>query len=107
MSGKLEKAWMAGCMAACCAANSHGSVITPVGATASSTWSGTPGYVSAHYLIDGSGLTGTGRPATHTNANAPGLFWHSNTGVTVPNQWLQFDLGAAHTLTNALVWQLA
>lgn len=82
-------------------------IIAPVSATASTTWSGTPGFVSPNYLIDGSGLTGAGRSATHTNANAAGLFWHSNSGIVVANQWLEFDLGAVYTISNALVWQLA
>ena len=82
-------------------------LIVPVAATASSTWAGTPGYVSPQYMIDGSGLNGTGRYASHTNANAAGLFWHSDTPVTVSNQWAEFDLGAAYRVTNALIWQLA
>ena len=82
-------------------------LITPVGATASTTWAGTPGYVSPQYMIDGSGLTGIGRTATHTNANSTNLFWHSNTGIVVSNQWVEFDLGAAYHVTNALIWQLS
>jgi autotransporter-associated beta strand protein len=82
-------------------------IVAPVGATASSIWTATPGYVSPQYLIDGSGLTGTGRMATHTNANATNLFWHSNTGIIVANQWVEFDLGAAYHVTNALIWQMA
>ena len=82
-------------------------LIVPVSATASSNY-GTPPYLyGPQWLIDGSGLTGTGRYASHTNANATNLFWHSNTPVVVPNQWAEFDLGAVYHLTNALVWQLA
>ena len=82
-------------------------LIVPVAATASSTWAGTPGFVAPQYMIDGSGLNGTGRYASHTNANAAGLFWHSDTPVVVSNQWAEFDLGAAYHVTNTLIWQLA
>ena len=82
-------------------------LIVPVAATASSTWAGTPGFVAPLYMIDGSGLNGTGRYASHTNANAANLLWHSDTPVVVPNQWAEFDLGAAYRVTNALIWQLA
>lgn len=69
-------------------------------------------YYSVNYapsfMIDGSGLKGGfGREATHTNANLGNLFWHSNTGIVVSNQWVEFDLGVPYHVTNALVWQLA
>lgn len=112
MHDQVKTGWVIGAVVALCflmpcAASAADAIITPVSATASSTWAGTPGYVSPQYMIDGSGLTGTGRMATHTNANVPGLFWHSNTGIVVSNQWVEFDLGAAYHVTNALVWQLA
>ncbi len=58
------------------------------------------------YTINGSGLTGTGREATHTNANAANLFWLSASGL-VTNEYITFDLGESCHVTNALVWQLA
>jgi len=79
-------------------------VLAPAGATASSDH-GT--YYAPKWMIDGSGLTGTGRDATHTNANAVNLFWHSQTGVVVSAQWVEFDLGSPRDVVNALVWQLA
>lgn len=82
-------------------------IVAPADASASTTWTGTLGFVLPKYMIDGSGLTGTGRAATHTNANSGGLFWHSSTGITVADQWVEFDLGMACDVTNALVWQLA
>lgn len=81
-------------------------IIVPVSVSASTTWAGVAGYVSPQYLIDGSGLTGTGREATHTNASADHLFWHSDVPVTVAAQWIEFDLGAAYNVSNALIWQL-
>jgi hypothetical protein len=49
------------CLFATCAASAGDvTLITPFSATASSTWAGTPGYVSPQYLIDGSGLSGSG-----------------------------------------------
>ena len=91
------------------ASASDSSVIAPVSAAASSTYLDDPGFVEANYLIDGSGLTSTGTiwEAVHSLDNAGHLFWHSNTGINVAVQWLEFDLGAAYDITNALVWQLA
>ena len=86
-------------------------IMSPARATASSTWDGTsynqPNFVSSNYLIDKSGLIGIGRDAVHSYLNASNLFWHSNTGIVVSNQWLEFDLGMVCDVTNALVWQLA
>jgi autotransporter-associated beta strand protein len=82
-------------------------LIVPVGATASSNYGSQPYLYGPQWLIDGSGLTGTGRRATHTNANVSNLFWHSSTSIIVSNQWVEFDLGATYQVTNALVWQLA
>jgi len=82
-------------------------LLVPVGATASSNYGSQPYLYGPQWLIDGSGLSGAGRRATHTNANSTNLFWHSNTGVVVSNQWVEFDLGATYQVTNALVWQLA
>ena len=79
-------------------------VFAPIGASASSTYAGQYG---PQWMIDGSGLTGSGRLATHTNANANNLFWHSNTGAVISAQWVEFDLGAPYRVTNALIWQLA
>ena len=81
--------------------------LTPIGATASSNYGPQPYQYGPQWMIDGSGLTGAGRGATHTNANAVNLFWHSNTGVVVSAQWVEFDLGAPYRVTNALIWQLA
>lgn len=83
------------------------SIITPVSATASSNYGPTPYQYGPQWLIDGSGLTGTGPTATHTNVNSPNLFWHSNTGIVVPNQWIEFDLGDTYNVSNTLIWQLA
>ena len=82
-------------------------MIQPVSASASSTYLADPGLVSPQYLIDDSGLTGAGRAATHSPANEAHLFWHSDVNVTIAAQWLEFDLGAAYDVTNALIWQLA
>ena len=82
-------------------------IVAPIGATASSTYGSQPYQYGPQWMIDGSGLTGTGRDATHTNANAVNLFWHSNTGIVVSNQWVEFDLGQTYDVTNALIWQLA
>jgi len=82
-------------------------LIVPVSATASSNYGSQPYLYGPQWLIDGSGLSGTSRRATHTNANSTNLFWHSNTGIVVSNQWVEFDLGATYQVTNALVWQLA
>jgi len=79
-------------------------VIAPVSVSASTYYA--IGY-APQWMIDGSGLTGIGRMATHTNANAQSLFWHSQTGIVVSDQWLEFDLGAEYRVTNALVWQMA
>ena len=80
-------------------------IIVPVSVSASTTWAGVAGYVSPQYLIDGSGLTGTGREATHTNASADHLFWHSDVPVTVAAQWVEFGLGAELRLVSAAIWQ--
>lgn len=79
-------------------------LVVPNAATASTTYNS--GYAPI-YMIDNSGMTGAGRDATHTNRNATGLFWHSNTGIIVSNQWVEFDLLMTYDLTNALIWQLA
>ena len=81
-------------------------IIQPVSATASTSHPDADGYWP-QFLIDGSGLTGTGREATHTNTNLPSLFWHSAVGVDVTYQWVEFDLGAPYDVKNALIWQLA
>ncbi len=110
MRRKVNAVWLGvamGFSAVCAFCAEELLIVAPVSATASTTWAGTPGYVSPNYLIDGSGLTGAGRSATHSNASASGLFWHSNTGIVVANQWLEFDLGVVYDISNALVWQLA
>ncbi len=81
-------------------------ILLPVGASASTTYDPASGFVSPLYMTDGSGLTGIGRLATHSNANAANLFWHSD-GSYVAGQWVEFDLGAAYDVKNALIWQLA
>ncbi|HRT28439.1 MAG TPA: discoidin domain-containing protein [Kiritimatiellia bacterium] len=86
-------------------------IMSPIAATASTTWDGTASgqanFVSPTYMIDDSGLSGIGRDAVHLPNNGGGLFWHSNTGIIVSNQWVEFDLGMTCDLTNALIWQLA
>jgi len=79
-------------------------IVAPIGTTASTYYSVS---YAPQWMIDGSGLTGTGRDATHMNANSANLFWHSNTGIVVSNQWVEFDLGQTYDITNALIWQLA
>jgi hypothetical protein len=77
---------------------------TPVGAKVSSNYS--EANYGQQYMIDGSGLTGYGVDAVHTNQNTTKLFWHSANAV-VSNQWAEFDLGLECRVTNALIWQLA
>jgi hypothetical protein len=78
--------------------------IAPRAATASTFYNSS---YSPDWMIDGSGLKGGfGREATHTNANVGNVFWHSNTGIIVSNQWVEFDLGLPYHVTNALVWNL-
>ena len=81
-------------------------ILAPVGATASTSHPDADGYWP-RYLIDGSGLSGFGRSATHTDAGAVNLFWHSAVGVVVSEQWVEFDLGMPYDVANALIWQLA
>jgi len=81
--------------------------LAPVGVSASTTYTAggtTTGY-AAQLAINGSGLTGTGRAATHSNANMQQLFWHSDLNVTTSDQWIEFDLGLPYDLTNLLLWQ--
>jgi len=112
MHDKINKRWvlravLALCFLMPCAASAADAIITPVSATASSNYGSTPYLYGPQWLIDGSGLTGTGRAATHTNLNQTNLFWHSNTSISVPAQWLEFDLGDTYNVSNALIWQLA
>ncbi len=79
--------------------------LAPQVATASTFYSDGTGY-GPQFMVDGSGMTGNNRSATHTHLNATKLFWHSD-GTTVSNQWVEFDLGNIYTITNALIWQLA
>jgi hypothetical protein len=80
-------------------------IVAPNSATASTTYNNA--LYGPSFMIDNSGMTGVGRDATHTNRNAGGLFWHSDTPVTVSQQWVEFDLLFPYDLTNALIWQLA
>lgn len=80
-------------------------VIAPVSASASTSYT-VPAWGLPVSMINGSGLTGEGYTATHTNASELNLLWHSD-GITVSGQWVEFDLGAAYDLKNALIWQLA
>jgi len=79
--------------------------LAPVSASASTAFP-YMGYYESQFVIDGSGLTGTGRRATHSNANGWGLFWNSDVNVVTSQQWIEFDLGAVYDVTNALIWQL-
>ncbi|MBV5333131.1 discoidin domain-containing protein, partial [bacterium] len=96
-------AWATMCCFNPCAVSAGIETIVPVGVTASSSY---PAWGEPVSLINGSGLTGTGREATHTNAGEQYLLWHSD-GNGVNGQWVEFDLGAAYDVENALVWQLA
>jgi len=87
--------------------NTTDDTLTPIGATASSNYGTQPYPYGPQWLINGSGLTGIGRTATHTNANAINLLWHSNTNTVISAQWVEFDLGSPRDVVNALVWQLA
>jgi len=78
--------------------------LAPATVTASTSYSNGSDY-GPQFTIDGSGMTGSDRFATHSNANTPKLFWHSN-GSTVADQWLEYDLGVACQLTNAVIWQI-
>jgi autotransporter-associated beta strand protein len=78
--------------------------LTPQNVIASTYYSDGSSY-GPQFTIDDSGMTGSDRFATHSNQNTPKLFWHSN-GTAVPDQWLEFDLGAAYHVTNAVIWQI-
>jgi len=82
-------------------------ILAPVYAGARTTHTWLTNFVSPQYMIDNSGMTGLGRDATHTNANAKWLFWHSAELTTVQNEWVEFDLGETYRVTNALIWQMA
>ena len=80
----------------------HGYVITPLSATASSS------YVdkTPTDLINGSALSGSPILAqTHGNsANGVGM-WHSS-GGTINTNYLTFDLGTVGYLTGVNIWQM-
>jgi len=80
--------------------------LAPLGVTASTAFPYMGSY-EAQFMIDGSGLTGTGRRAMHSNRDGAGLFWNSDIGIVTSEQWAEFDLGAPYDLKNALIWQLA
>ena len=86
-------------------------LVTPVSVSASSfNWSDRRDPNTSdppQRMIDGSGLTGTGRTAVHTCVYYSRTWWYSQGGSRVASQWVEFDLGAAYTISNALVWQLA
>ena len=109
MSDKVRTAWViSGFLALCCwmpcAVSAGVEIITPVSASASS-------YFMASYspqmLINGSGLTGTGREATHTTENIQNVTWNSDLNAPAAGQTVEFDLGDTYDVTNALIWQLA
>ena len=81
--------------------------LAPVAVSVSSYYGYGGDYYAAQDLIDGSGLTGSGRTATHTDYDGWKLFWHSDVNIDVAAQWAEFDLGAPYDVTNALVWQLS
>lgn len=72
----------------------HAQNITPVGVTASSTF--TASY-QAEDLINDSGLSGGLHDVDFTN------MWLSNERDVTP--WLIFDLGAVYNLSSASIWQ--
>ena len=75
------------------AAPASAAIITPVGVTASSTfWT-----YDVSNLINGSGLVDGFHDGNYTNA------WMTDT--TGEPAFLIFDLGAAYTLSSALIWQ--
>lgn len=75
------------------AAPASAAVIAPVGVTASSTfWT-----YDLSNLINGSGLSGSVHDGDYNNA------WMTDT--TGEPAFLIFDLGAAYTLSSALIWQ--
>ena len=78
-------------------------IITPVGVTASSEY---PAWGEMESLIDGSGMSGEGRSATHASAGLQYIYWHSAGGAVISDQWVQFDLGRRYNLANVLIWQL-
>ena len=80
-------------------------ILMPLSASAS-TYYGDGTRYGPQFMADGSGLTGIGQSMTHTNANGPELFWHSD-GSSINGHWVEFDLGATYNITNALIWQLA
>jgi len=116
MRNKGKATWMVGATAALSfvtfAASSANDVIliTPVSVSASSFYgvaSSPNSYHPPQFMIDGSGLTGTGRTAVHTCVYYSRTWWYSAGGIRVASQWVEFDLGAAYTISNALVWQMA
>jgi len=56
------------------------------------------------YMIDGSGLTGTGLAATHTNGLGQTSMWLSAVGL-VTNEWVEFDFGWEIDLVSTAIWQ--
>jgi hypothetical protein len=79
-------------------------VVTPVAATASSTYGGQQNPVN---LINGSGLLGSGAVITrkHDANTSAATMWHSSGGAVATNV-LIFDLGTQYTLNGAYVWQM-
>jgi len=72
----------------------------PVANEVSSSYAENP----KQYMLDGSGLTGTGLAATHENGLGQSSMWLSDYG-DVTNEWVEFDLGTELKLVSAAIWQ--
>jgi hypothetical protein len=84
-------------------ARTDGTVLAPAVANASGTYFAS----DVDYLIDGSGLTGTGIAATHTNQTSTTSWttmWMAN-GDVAADEWVEFDLGREYTLISSAIWQ--
>jgi len=77
--------------------------LTPSGVTASASYASSP----VTKLTDNSGLSANNAAGTHDNDAGSATMWMSNAAiVAVADAWIIFDLGEAHDLTQAYIWQM-
>ena len=89
---------------------SQAAMVVGVSATAT-TW-----YDALHepsYMVDGSGLTGVGFTATHSEAENAANMWHAGEGAGIngaapitDNQFVTFNLGGTYDLSTVSIWQM-